>query len=137
MNNDILRRIALNVILAVVLFLPVWLLLQWLVATVVVGSDASTYWPSMLALYFVRLGPLLVVASLVQQVVLLAMPRTWSVKQQRVAIILSGLLIPIVLILFARGEPGLLIAPHILGSLIVALLVYGTVVIPPRPNTGG
>jgi len=125
------KRILTNLGLLLVLVLPVWFGLMWVLTRGVDGPAANDAWPEATLFYFAVLAPQLLAGGVVQQVALLGVPREWSSGRTRLIAVLSTLLIPLALVLFG-GEPALLLAPISAVPLALGLLLYGVTQRLPR-----
>ena len=122
----------LNLALVLLVLLPLWMVLQYAVATWLTHPSADHYALSGALAIYIILAPQLIVGGVLQNLVLLAIPSGWSSVSQRLAAIVSGVLLPLTIIVFEGGRLGFLADPYTVGTLTVALLVYGFLVrIPP------
>jgi len=124
----LIKRIAINLVLLVAIAFSIWFGTLWIATSVLAGPHGR--WYEALPFYLIVIGLPLVIGGIVQQGVLLILPRGWSNRQMRVAALVSTVAIPLVFLLF-RPEPEFLFSLNFL-PLLAGVFIYGAIMRPPR-----
>ena len=131
-----MKRLVFNLLLLLVVILPLWILMRYALLWLVEGSEVTQEWIAGFAFQYVILSPQMLVGGLLQQLLLWWITHTIARSKARIVAMLSTVLIPLSLLAFAGGEPGLLLAPDVLGTLVVALVIYGITLKLPNQDGG-
>lgn len=124
MNTDNLKRAAWNLVLLLLVVFPIWIILMGAYVVATDGPQGGHYLQAVLFYFLVMAIPLMM-GGVAQQLVLLSLPRHWPENQRRASVIAVGLLTIPAAFLLVRSEPGLVLSAPVLGTLLIALLVYG------------
>jgi len=131
------RRGLLNLLLALAAVIPVWRIGLYLI-TLAAGAPRDAHEAVDFAFYFVILTPQILLGSLLQQLLLAVILPRLRVHAWRSVAVASTVILPLVLIVLRRGDPGLLLAPPVIAPLAAGLLTYGILFrLPPNPEKIG
>lgn len=134
MNPNNVKRILLNLVLAVVVVIPVWRIGLYLI-TLAAGASRDTHETVDFAFYLVILAPQVLLGSFLQQVLLVLALKRFPARTWRSIAVASTVILPLTLILLRRGDPGLLWGPPVLVPLVAGLVAYGLLLrLPPEPG---
>lgn len=116
-------RILANLGLMLLLVLPIWFGLMWVLIRITEGPQGENHWSGFFLTYSWSFALVLLVGGLLQQLTLLAAAKRWSSRRLRIVAILSALVIPVVAFL-PTGRLWLL-DPGSAVPLALGLLAYG------------
>lgn len=134
MTPSNLKRVLLNLVLAVVVVIPIWRIGLYLI-TLAAGAPRDPHESLDFAFYLVILAPQVLLGSFLQQLLLAFTLRRLPGRSWRSLAVASTVILPLTLILLRRGDPGLLWAPPVLVPLIAGLIAYGLLLrLPPQPG---
>ncbi len=137
MLSEIFKKFVWNALMAAAVFLPSFLILNYIMALFLVGpprvTPLQTEIGDAITIYLLFLLPL-VLASFVYTLVSMLVPASWPVTRRRLAAVLLAPLLPVTV--FVLNLPGgfVYIAPHMLRPIgtvvfylptVIAVILYG------------